>query len=473
MNKLVYLFELDSVRKTTEEIELGQNALFDEIVMHGNTVVCTFNQITDSPVFLAILSDKNKYNEFLKLIKFGSIRISRYGKMRTPSQYIQQNLLKNIETGKNSFIFSSLPLKYDDIDLQKDIYQALLNSDLSIFEEKIKTLKSNKQEVFELQILKRYVELILTLSMQELSVNEPKNEDKISMSNFIDKLINIEEADLKKFSDDNKIVNNFKESCKILKSIFNDIGELKENRSVWINFIHSLFQKEQPKSDYVEIYKIAEAIIDLCYNYALEESILSVSKHYKNYTYTEDKSFFHDFFNRLMLYLNSCHNFLQPDSREFVLDNKFMLPEWEIATLIIQQVKNNKLIDKFLKVKNKNNTNSIIHYEENFRIEKIIWNSLIFLNLISHTLIVLLGIVAFFIFENLSSKVQEITIELLVKIPDVAKDILNIFIFVILITVISNKLKIPDILDSFKKILSNIKTIFTILKNKNDAYNNL
>lgn len=472
MNKLVYLFELDSVRKTKEEIELGQNALFDEIVMHGNTVVCTFNQITDSPVFLAILSDENKYNKFLKLIKLGSIRISRYGQMRTPSQYIQKNLLKNIETGKNSFIFSSLPLKYDDVNLQKDIYQALLNSDLSIFEEKIKTLKSTEQEVLELKILKRYINLILTLSMQELSINEPNDEDKISMSNFILKIINLDGIDLKKSLDSTK-VNNFKESCKILKNIYDNIEKLKDNRSVWINSLHSLFQNKQLKENNVEMYQIAEAVIDLCYNYALEDSILNISKHYTNDSTTDNKSFFYDFFNRLKLYLKSNHNFLQPDSRKFVLDNKFTLPKWETAALIVEQIKSNKMTNKFLKVKNENDKDSILYYEENFRTENIIWNSLIFLNLISHTIIVLLGIVAFFIFENLSGKIQEITIELLVEIPDVAKDILNIFIFVVIITLISNKLKIPDILDSFKKILSNIKTIFTILKNKNDAYNNL
>ena len=36
--KNVYLFELDSVRKTDEEIEVAQNALLDEIVLNGNGV---------------------------------------------------------------------------------------------------------------------------------------------------------------------------------------------------------------------------------------------------------------------------------------------------------------------------------------------------------------------------------------------------------------------------------------------------
>lgn len=41
MSKYVYLFELDSVRKTDEEIIAGQAALYDEIVTNGNIVVLT------------------------------------------------------------------------------------------------------------------------------------------------------------------------------------------------------------------------------------------------------------------------------------------------------------------------------------------------------------------------------------------------------------------------------------------------
>ena len=36
MREYVYLFELDSVRKTDEEIIAGQKALYSEIVNNGN-----------------------------------------------------------------------------------------------------------------------------------------------------------------------------------------------------------------------------------------------------------------------------------------------------------------------------------------------------------------------------------------------------------------------------------------------------
>lgn len=47
MREYVYLFELDSVRKTDEEIIAGQKALYNEIVNNGNIVVLTYNQLVD------------------------------------------------------------------------------------------------------------------------------------------------------------------------------------------------------------------------------------------------------------------------------------------------------------------------------------------------------------------------------------------------------------------------------------------
>ena len=57
MDRLVYLFELDSVRATLREMEIGQQAMFEEIVVNGNRVVLSLNQLTDSQAFLAAVRD--------------------------------------------------------------------------------------------------------------------------------------------------------------------------------------------------------------------------------------------------------------------------------------------------------------------------------------------------------------------------------------------------------------------------------
>lgn len=105
--KYVYLFELDSVRMSDEEILLGQQKLYDEIVHEGNIVVLTYNQLVDSRGFFSLLSDAAYYDSFMKLFEQGCIRVSQYGDERTISQY----LLDALDEDKQ-FIFSALPLKF-------------------------------------------------------------------------------------------------------------------------------------------------------------------------------------------------------------------------------------------------------------------------------------------------------------------------------------------------------------------------
>lgn len=47
MGKLVYLFELDSIRNADDQMESAMSALFHEIVMNGNAVAITYNQLFD------------------------------------------------------------------------------------------------------------------------------------------------------------------------------------------------------------------------------------------------------------------------------------------------------------------------------------------------------------------------------------------------------------------------------------------
>lgn len=69
MREYVYLFELDSVRKTDEEIIAGQKALYNEIVNNGNIVVLTYNQLVDSRGFFSLLKDSEYQKYFIKLLK--------------------------------------------------------------------------------------------------------------------------------------------------------------------------------------------------------------------------------------------------------------------------------------------------------------------------------------------------------------------------------------------------------------------
>ena len=83
LKMLVYLFELDSVRNSKAEIIKGQQALFEEIVMNGNQVVLSFNQLTDSEAFLSILENEEVYEEMIGLFRCGTLRVSQFGRFRT------------------------------------------------------------------------------------------------------------------------------------------------------------------------------------------------------------------------------------------------------------------------------------------------------------------------------------------------------------------------------------------------------
>lgn len=141
MNKLVYLFELDSVRNTEKEIEIGQHALFEEIIGNGNKVVLTFNQVTDSKAFLCSLEDESNYNCILDLFKMGAIKVSRFCEYRTVSQYIQAAIEKCLAPNADSFLFSGLPVQSNDKILLSNIYDALRYSDPSILVELIKNVQ--------------------------------------------------------------------------------------------------------------------------------------------------------------------------------------------------------------------------------------------------------------------------------------------------------------------------------------------
>ncbi len=126
MSKYVYLFELDSVRKTDEEIVKGQKALYNEIVRNGNIVVLTYNQLVDSRGFFSLFDNLDYYKNLIALFENGAIRISQFGEIRTISQY----LLNSIEDDKQ-FIYSALPLKFCQKRLVALMKRSLIYSDLS------------------------------------------------------------------------------------------------------------------------------------------------------------------------------------------------------------------------------------------------------------------------------------------------------------------------------------------------------
>lgn len=264
MNKLVYLYELDSTRISPWEIDRGRKALYEEIVMRGNRVVLTFQQLTDSKIFLELLKDKTDFEIIASLFENGALRLSEYrdpytGKrMCSASQYLQNAL----EKGKMGFIFSSVPVNNEDLKVMQCTQEALQYCNLD-------SLRNLKQDVGQLE---NYIKLMFHISIQPHAMNPVKGGSVYTlpyMINWVHRAEFVDENFQKLFFSGIKCLQDVK--SRIIAS-----REDLQSRSVWLKNL-----KEEEKS--TEIKSMAEVIVDLCYNYVVEDSIENVSKRYTDF----------------------------------------------------------------------------------------------------------------------------------------------------------------------------------------------
>lgn len=330
IRKNVYLFELDSVRKTNEEIEVAQNALLDEIVLNGNVVVMTYNQLVDSRGFFSLLCNEKYEEKLIRLFEMGAVRISRFGDVRTVSQY----LLNSVDADKE-FIYSAIPIKYSQKRLLALMKRCLTYSDLSELNEYTKdNLDDREKDKLEdlfvevingeeqpvdylsekdrdyrlrkyqdiLKNLRGLLSTVLRISMLPDIYLDPRNESEYKNLKFVNFM-----AAVLAFYDlpDDKMINVDAEDFRRSLGILGELEAWKNknnNRSVYIREIKKAWQAV-PKSSADELsYQYAEVIVDLCYNYACENSICNISKHYnvdELWRESGDKSSFRvDFFGR-------------------------------------------------------------------------------------------------------------------------------------------------------------------------------
>ncbi len=308
MSKYVYLFELDSVRKTDEEIVKGQKALYNEIVRNGNIVVLTYNQLVDSRGFFSLFDNLDYYKNLIALFENGAIRISQFGEIRTISQY----LLNSIEDDKQ-FIYSALPLKFCQKRLVALMKRSLIYSDLSeiyeYFEGKSrtetelkdlfievhgKTLRDTSLSILQMREIIENLYWLLSTVLRVSAIHniyippkDPKEYQDFRLHNYLEAVVHFE-------NQEDALWNNAIDIIKSLACFGND------NRSVYLRELKQKYKNEQEADK--KFYQYAEAIINLCYNYTCEMSICNISKHYnidEFHTDGEMLTFQSDFISRL------------------------------------------------------------------------------------------------------------------------------------------------------------------------------
>ncbi|MGN0834450.1 MAG: hypothetical protein ACI4QA_01295 [Candidatus Spyradosoma sp.] len=453
MDKLVYLFELDSVRNSLEEIEIGLQAIFEEIVRNGNSVVLSFNQLVDSHAFIAAVKDKRAYPHILELFRIGALRVSHYDEIRTPSQYLQDAVEKCKMEDADTFIFSAIPLMSSQKDLLEKILVALRYSDPAILtemlEEKQRQLKEISEcasealckEIDALDFLDRYVRMILFLSTESLSANKSLKTKKKSFVEYMDDVIT-------HYSQSGDEI--IGKAVKLLKAVRFEIFAQKEgsmiinNRSNWIV---ELYKRGKSNSVYM-----GQAIIDLCYNYTVEESIYGVSRHFDKGNHEQ---FLLDFDQRLKKYwkdfLDGVHVFYANENNRILQYGEKKMPHWITAV-------------RLYRVHTKTEINTSALYESNFKSEKKRWKQKIFNNFMKTLGFSSIYIILLVIIDVVMDKVQDVVFnsDEMGILQSLVTSGVSSLMFGIIGSIISLVPWLPDFLEVFRKIAYCVLDVFRI-----------
>jgi ADP-ribose pyrophosphatase YjhB (NUDIX family) len=352
--KYVYLFELDSVRNSDKEIMAAQQALYDEIVTHGNIVVMTYNQLADSCGFFRLLTNNKYYQNLLQLFEGGRIRISQFSDIRTISQYLQDSVDED-----RQFYYSALPLKFTQKRLLALVRRSLACSDLSEIRKYLPGGTGTKEELLDLflevlpqedhsfelksrseeeipqlqkimQSLYDFLHIILQLSSNPaiyLSPRDPEELRGLRMHDILEMVMDLdwpEEDSLRH------------PAFQIIQSL---LEKGKDNRSIYLRQLKVL--AEDSRND-KQVLQYAEAIIDLCYNYTMEISIYNTSKRY-NVAELQDReapkpTFQKDFLHRLKEYWRdgdqADQRFLQKET-DTIQTSQLKIPDFGNAVRLL------------------------------------------------------------------------------------------------------------------------------------------
>lgn len=381
MNELVYLFELDSVRNSPQEILLGQQALFREIVLKGNHVVLSFNQLTDSESFLCTLRSPDSYNHISSLFSLGAIKYSRFAPgtywkqvdagllseklahcrqsyptlfqegvlkergilpshspqrmIRTGSHYIQNGVERCLNSSDERFLFSALPFRSDDKAALSAIHYALQYSDPSILDELLHAVpEHDAQQQERMAFAKAYVELILRLSREPLAYNPANLEASPPMADYLTWVMT--RCQTSQQPQDFPLWDLLVQGARQIGRLWPTVqkaGKIND-RSDW----HTALRDASANGGDKPSVCMAEAIVDLCYNYTVAASIRGLSQNYR-----EEQSFWPDFLRRLPRYWQDgeqgVHQFLKPESTQApVSPSKKPLPRWDTAVRLLAHI---------------------------------------------------------------------------------------------------------------------------------------
>ena len=451
MNKYVYLFEFDSVLKKKSDIVRAQEAAFRELVINGNGIVFSMNQIADAITFQYVMKDEQIASNIIDLFKRGYMRISMYGDYRTPSQYMQDSIKTTLNETKDTFvfsIFSGLLSKENLVDTEDFVMEHDLLSVKAkrfVLESIRDALKfgdynyvdpdknprtnmfrlvnwdildeSNKKELRQrVSYTKHCIELILSIGLSQVTTQPPKGKT-IQFWEFM-------KASLEEFNAKSQGKYVFLNNMSVIyKKLWNDSMQSVNRRSNWYKEI---------ENNYKEFEEPMKLWVDLCYNFTVEARIDQVSKHYnyQNGTFAED--FFSEFEARWnKLYKNDYEN-KNPD-------NRYIGKLWKTAQRICD--------GRFTGPLN----GEIRNYNDNMKAELIKSRHKVNIKMVKLLLYTVMYILLFVLITLVMDWVEDNTVSFMFGDGNlnVFQRVADICIFSLLGAFVSEKTEIPDISESF------------------------
>lgn len=316
-NHAVFLPEPDSVRRSAREIELGQWAIFTEIVRNGHVVVLSFNQVADSYTLMNMLLDDRSRDAVLQLFRLGWLQVNAFGSYYTLADYISSVTTKKPEE-KETFLFSWLPVQQGETFLLGLIHKAVTSSNTAMFpqqahpaprdlwilnaeiepllaapnaltpqeKEVLQALKKEIQEDYARRMsdIGKFISIIVQLSATGPAIHPKKDQadiryDYLALLHAILWTPNIHWCACGLDPKLAPLVEQARDQLRRLASTPEGRKlHNRNNRSDW-SYKLKAFSAGQtsPQRDALQM---ANALIDLCYHYASEESVLHVLKHF-------------------------------------------------------------------------------------------------------------------------------------------------------------------------------------------------
>lgn len=500
MNRLVYLFELDSARSSDREVVHGQKCLFKEIVGNGNCVVLSFNQLTDSVAFLTAIRSSDRMNDIGTLFREGALRVSQFGDTLTPSQYLQNALSRCDNRKEGHFLFSSFPLDSCERVVIDILQTALKNCNPSLIEQEpiacfegrfieasdchnTGSASSDRSEMGNRppirfksaaerrDFLANYIRMILKISMDDYVGNDQNEDsDRIPFSLFIYSVLGLGQGGSKTaelLGDSRKIHTaivdacrtteereSFILACELLESIARSFEEDLQkdgfskddvqNRSAWYQRLDRRRACNRMVCDY------AQSIVDVCYNFTVERGIGHCTRHYLD---NDEASFANDFsskFNSLLEYRPSARD------QQGVLNERNILLPWKNAL---------RICGSFDKPSMGLTASPLVH-EADERQEHAYWKRSRRCRFVKSIGVALLYIIMFVGIEFIFNILEDgfVSYISLFTGNSIFDDVIDIVVFGIVATLVSNLTSLPDIFDSIMEIYHGLFDMNAITK---------